>query len=352
MKLTQSKQVTIFMSTIKLSVLLVTLSAASMFMGACDNQTDPTGKKALYDQGREYTYWFYQNDLSLLWEHCSELLKLRLGNDPANLAAYRQTIISAIGTETGDIAERGFFIEGLRVYERTANVTNLSVPVALDWMLDDDDAIMLFESRALEPEAPSAFLDYRTKTALALPFDGEWMVLWGGHTTRDNYHVTMSDQRFAYDFLVVSGGWHFTGDGSRNENYYCFGRSILAPGSGVVVSVVNTVPDNEPGINNWNEFLGNHVILDHGNGEYSFLCHLKQGSVTVRLGDQVTQGQLLGLCGNSGGSDLPHLHYHLQNTPVPVGGEGLPAQFLSYRANRSRVNRGEPTRWQLVENLQ
>ena len=99
----------------------------------------------------------------------------------------------------------------------------------------------------------------------------------------------------------------------------------------------NSIHDNPPGEENLTQegFLGNYVVIDHENGEYSLLFHFQQGSVAVHPGERVAMGQFLGLCGNSGASDMPHLHYHLQATPDPLGfdAEGLPIQFRSYRAN-------------------
>jgi len=43
--------------------------------------------------------------------------------------------------------------------------------------------------------------------------------------------------------------------------------------------------------------LGNHVTIDHGNGEFSLLLHMKPGSVTVKKGDRVSQGQEIGAIG-------------------------------------------------------
>ena len=87
--------------------------------------------------------------------------------------------------------------------------------------------------------------------------------------------------------------------------------------------------------------MGNHVIIDHGNSEYSFLAHFKQGSLSVQKGDTVTLGQIIGLCGNSGNSSEAHIHYHLQNTAVFGSGEGLPAQFTNYLQDGELVQRGE-----------
>jgi murein DD-endopeptidase MepM/ murein hydrolase activator NlpD len=72
---------------------------------------------------------------------------------------------------------------------------------------------------------------------------------------------------------------------------------------------------------------GNLVVLDHGNGEFSLLGHMMQGSVRVGTGDSVEPGQVLGLVGNSGNSDAPHLHYHLMAGDTLFQTDGLPTRF-------------------------
>ncbi len=324
--------------------------ALTVFVTACGSHdsTGP-GDKSTLNQGRMYSQWLYQNQITDLWDHASNMLKMQMGNDPGNFAAYRDWLMGELGEEGGLLNEHVLTIQSTSLYERTANFPGLPVPGALDWWLNDAQEILFFEARALEPEAPSNFLEYQTTTQLRLPFDGEWAVLWGGRTTLDNDHASAPDQRFAYDFLIMNGGWHYTGDGSRNEDYYCFGQPVVAPGAGVVIVAENNVPDNTPPEENLAQPGGNYIVIDHENGEFSILGHFRQGSVAVNVGDRVAPGQLLGSCGNSGASDLPHVHYHLQNTPTFLNGDGLPAQFQDYRANDKRVDRGEPTRGQLVE---
>lgn len=53
---------------------------------------------------------------------------------------------------------------------------------------------------------------------------------------------------------------------------------------------------------------GNGVVIDHGGGWQTQYCHLRRGSVTVKQGDTVAQGQELGRIGLSGSTELPHLH--------------------------------------------
>ena len=47
---------------------------------------------------------------------------------------------------------------------------------------------------------------------------------------------------------------------------------------------------------------GNYVVIEHPNKEYSMIAHFKNGSILVKEGEQVKEGQLLGQCGNSGNS--------------------------------------------------
>jgi hypothetical protein len=190
--------------------------------------------------------------------------------------------------------------------------------------------------------APTRFLEYETKTRLRLPFEEEWYVYWGGHSMGQNRHAIALDQRFAYDFLILNAGRSFAGTGDTNDDYYCFGLPILAPGEGLVVGAASDLPDNTPGIMNPRQPLGNHVILDHENGEFSFLAHLKQGSLRVKVQDRVDAGTLIGACGNSGNSSEPHLHFHLQTTAILFRGEGLPAFFHDYHVRDKFVARGEP----------
>jgi hypothetical protein len=54
------------------------------------------------------------------------------------------------------------------------------------------------------------------------------------------------------------------------------------------------------------------------------------------------------MSGNSGNTSEPHLHLHLQTTTDLTDGEGLPAFFVSYIADGTPVERGEPQAGQFV----
>ncbi|HMJ64180.1 MAG TPA: DUF3887 domain-containing protein [Candidatus Binatia bacterium] len=166
------------------------------------------------------------------------------------------------------------------------------------------------------------------QTELSLPFKGRWLVFWGGDTKELNHHHDIPAQKFAFDLLGVDEkGETHRGDGTKNEDYFCFGREILAPADGVVVEAIDGVRDNTPGSMNPYCLVGNCVVIQHRTNEFSVLAHFQRGSVAVKTGDQVKRGQLLGKCGNSGNSSEPHLHYHLQHSPVFQDALGIKILF-------------------------
>jgi murein DD-endopeptidase MepM/ murein hydrolase activator NlpD len=182
---------------------------------------------------------------------------------------------------------------------------------------------LLFQPHVATKPAPE-----RHQTQLTLPFKGRWLVFWGGDTPEVNAHHDAPNQRFAFDLLGVGeDGKTQRGEGTRNEDYYAFGREVLAPADGTVVEVIEGVHDNTPGSMNPYSAVGNCVIIRHRAEEVSVLAHFKQGSIVVKAGDKVTRGQLLGQCGNSGNSSEPHVHYHLQNSPVLQDGLGIKCVF-------------------------
>ena len=174
----------------------------------------------------------------------------------------------------------------------------------------------------------------RNNTKMKLPFKGEWSVTWGGDTKQQNYHVESVAQKNAFDILIKDeqGSTH-KGTGESNEDYYAFGKELYAPCDGEVVLVVDGVKDNIPGVLNPIYIPGNTVIIKTTNGEFVFFAHFKQHSIVVKQGQKVTTGALLGLCGNSGNSSEPHLHFHLQNTEDMTKATGAKCFFDQLKVN-------------------
>ena len=65
---------------------------------------------------------------------------------------------------------------------------------------------------------------------------------------------------------------------------------------------------------------------------------MQPGSLKVKVGDTVKTGQVLGLLGNSGNTDSPHLHFHVMDGPSPLALErpALRVHILHRRGPRHR----------------
>lgn len=75
---------------------------------------------------------------------------------------------------------------------------------------------------------------------------------------------------------------------------------------------------------------GNYVVVRIGKGQFAFYAHLATGTLRVRKGQQVKRGQVLGLLGNTGNTDGPHLHFHVMDSPSPLQSSGLPFVFRDF----------------------
>jgi murein DD-endopeptidase MepM/ murein hydrolase activator NlpD len=93
------------------------------------------------------------------------------------------------------------------------------------------------------------------------------------------------------------------------------------------VLVTDSIKDNIPGVMNQANATGNTVMLKTVNGKYLLFAHFRQFSIAVKKGQQVKRGELLGLCGNSGNSSEPHLHFHIQNTADLFSATGIKCYF-------------------------
>ena len=196
---------------------------------------------------------------------------------------------------------------------------------------------------------------YKNKTTLRLPVEG-WTRVYAGHEFVD-HHNGAPTEAFAYDFIGVDEHDSMTnGPGEANESWLGWDRPIVAPAAGTVVDCRNDIPDNDPYVVPTQEQMlvygdrarslgGNFVTIDHGNGEYSFLGHLKKGTVTVETGDKVERGQVIGSMGNSGISGAPHLHYHLATCPNLLNCPGLSSRFQNVRDAWVERFGGEPTEY-------
>jgi hypothetical protein len=148
--------------------------------------------------------------------------------------------------------------------------------------------------------------------------------------------VTTVDQRYAQDWFYIDPvtGQAVQGDVNLVQSYPGYGKELLAVADGTVVDIRDDMPDN--GIYKVPPFSfatgpGNNVVIDIGNNKYACYVHTIPGSIRVKRGDTVKEGQVIALLGNSGQSDIPHLHFEVvTGKPIIMGGEGYPFVFRSF----------------------
>ncbi len=191
-----------------------------------------------------------------------------------------------------------------------------------------------------------------------LPVRGNWFMSAVPMPT--SHHRWHWQTEFAVDFWMQGdGGAVYTGPTppADPEVFFGWGEPVLAAADGVVVAIENDAEQD------WSVFarregearadygrrvmqynatrmaknlrsnlIGNHVIVEHGDGEWSSYGHLRRGSVTVSKGDRVERGQQIGEVGNTGDTHLVHLHFQVNDGPDPLDSRSLPVRFEGVRS--------------------
>lgn len=175
---------------------------------------------------------------------------------------------------------------------------------------------------------PADVQSMNPKIVVRFPLNERALVGWGGDRLETNYHVIKPNERWAYDILIPPAEVK----SNKLEDYGIFGAKVMAPASGTVVSINNNDHDLVPGSDNFQSMAGNHIYLRvDETGTFLVLAHLKKGSIKVKEGQHVNEGEFLAQVGNSGSSSEPHLHIHHQRQdPSKVSmflAEGLPLYF-------------------------
>jgi hypothetical protein len=150
-------------------------------------------------------------------------------------------------------------------------------------------------------------------------------------------NVTRVPQRYAQDWVYLDpvSGQAASGNATLARNYLGFGKEIFAVANGTVVDASDGLADFETIYSaagtTFATAAGNYVIIDIGNNKYACYAHMVNGTVRVKSGDIVKEGQVLGLMGNSGNSDIPHLHFQVvTDIPSFLGAEGYPHVYRSF----------------------
>jgi murein DD-endopeptidase len=172
---------------------------------------------------------------------------------------------------------------------------------------------------------------------------GPWAAIYDASWERGHRRVIYSVEgrahipgRFAIDwFRVEPSGKAFEGTEKKPSDWYGYGAEVLAVADCLVASAKDGISERSAVSNSaeaipFDSASGNYVSLDLGAGRYAFYEHLIPGTITVKTGDRVRLGQVLGRLGYSGESTGPHLHFHVSDRDSPLNAEGLPYTLRAF----------------------
>jgi len=289
-----------------------------------------------------------------------ELLVVNVFSEPVTLASV--TVFDPAGKELMRIEGGALAAATQTLFAKTATPVvpaSAAVSVDVDLMLPPDTAPERVTHRiaytlkadselasiigSLEVDAPDVAINRQPAIVIRPPLKGNgWLATTA--CCKPNIHrderIAIDGVRietgetFAVDWAKVRNDRLFDGDGKRVEQYYGFGEDVLAVADGTVVSIHDGMPDQTPFVfmvpKSKSDYGGNNVILEIAPNVFAWYAHLRQGSLTVNVGDAVKAGAPIAKLGNTGPSEGPHLHLGLIDKPDAIAGRSLPFVFDSF----------------------
>ena len=289
-----------------------------------------------------------------------ELLVVNVFSEPVTLSSV--TVLDPAGKELMRIEGGTLAAATQTLFAKTATPVvpaSAAVSVDVDLMLPPDTAPERLTQRiayalkadselalmvgSLEVDAPEVAINRQPAIVIRPPLKGDgWLTTTA--CCKPNVHrderIAIDGVRietgetFAVDWAKVKNDRLFDGDGKRVEQYYGFGEDVLAVADGTVVYIHDGMPDEMPSVlmvpKSKSDYGGNNVILEIAPNVFAWYAHLRQGSLTVKVGDTVKAGAPIAKLGNTGPSEGPHLHFGLLNRPDPIAGRSLPFVFDSF----------------------
>ena len=162
----------------------------------------------------------------------------------------------------------------------------------------DKNAILEKEKRAREAEARRLAAIKAQQSNYATPAKaGDGQLLWP---------VPASDTLTSYFGYRI--------DPIKGYKKLHKGVDISAPkGTNIVAAESGTVL-----IASWVSGYGNCIVVDHGDGLWTWYGHIMEGGIYVSEGDTVKRGQVIAGIGSTGDSTGNHLHFEVRVNESPV----------------------------------
>jgi len=190
-------------------------------------------------------------------------------------------------------------------------------------------ATLLLALVPLDIVALSTYFYPAQSVELTFPLsDGAYYVIQGGsNVITSPFHRTGPDNREDYAIDIVKLNW--AGNRATGvlplqlSSYAIYGETVHSPCSGQVIEVVDGLPDNPiGGIGD----ISNHIVI-RCKGVRVSLAHMRSGSLSIRDGQFIEEGQPIGKVGNAGHTSEPHLHMHAVRDVTGSSLEPTPISF-------------------------
>lgn len=194
------------------------------------------------------------------------------------------------------------------------------------------------------------------------PVKGVWYMRSIPNIT--SHHRWNTQTEFAVDFFKMGdNGLPWKTDGRSAADFYAFGEPVFAAADGVVVDAESrSVQDYDVRLQRQGEsdeaydarltkynlellksgakaLLGNFVVIEHAGGEFTSYDHLKTGSVSVKKGDRVVAGQQIAAIGDTGDTNIVHLHFQVSDGPDPLQARSIPFTLVDLRPSGGDLGR-------------
>lgn len=203
----------------------------------------------------------------------------------------------------------------------------------------------------------------RDAVVLAWPFTGRWLVQNSPASRVPSHGTALFGTTYAIDFVPLGADGRSAGPTLMSllgteppDAFVGYGRPVLSPIDGEVIAAHDGEPDHVARRSPLSllfyaltqrsrvrggagAIAGNHVAVRVGDAVV-LLAHLRQGSVRVRVGEEVAVGEQMGECGNSGNSTEPHLHVQVSDS-LGHDARGIPLVFARLAGPRGVPRNGE-----------
>ncbi|MDM7862197.1 M23 family metallopeptidase [Alteromonas sp. ASW11-36] len=243
-------------------------------------------------------------------------------------------VVSALAS-AADCYDEWFCVELNRQHgaATVANITDFPVVVTVtgEWRDISGKTHNFAETLNLDGYQKATLFEFDTahkRVGRYFSYSARWVggVLGAKHDPQAIYHYPFKAEQKRWLVQGFNGAFSHYG-ASRYAVDFAVpeGTPVLAARSGVVID--SEARFNNGGASRRYARYANYIVILHDDGTTGEYYHLQQGGVTVKRGQQVESGELIGYSGNTGFSSLPHLHFAVYQAMPDGKFQSLPFEF-------------------------